>query len=209
MTSAKGLRNVSMLVAISGVNFCSFIADKRLICWDGTGNREVVSDSFPKIHRINARVIMGMTGMLVPKESITAPIDSLANKNSITLRQAAKATDYFGKMLDEVTAHRFYTISGKDENGLYGIYQIYFDHRSGKIMVNYLSPQPPIKNFAMSVSLPSTLVSRTSEISDTIAHMIQSARNHGDLLNSVGELIRNVSHQDFSVGEKISYMTVT
>lgn len=201
---------MSMLVAISGVNFCSFVADKRLICWDGTGNREVVSDSFPKIHRINARVIMGMTGMLVPKESITAPIDSLANKNSITLKQAAKATaDYFGKMLDEVTAHRFYTIGGKDENGMYGIYQIYFDQKSGKIMVNYLLPQPPIKNFAMSVSLPSALVSRTSEIGDTIARMIQNAKSHGDLLNSVGELIRDVSHQDFSVGEKISYMTVT
>ena len=53
MTLAKGLKSVSMIIAVCGTNFCSFVADKRRVRWDKVHEPEVDSDNFHKIVKVN------------------------------------------------------------------------------------------------------------------------------------------------------------
>lgn len=209
MTLAEGLKSVSMIIAVCGTNFCSFVADKRLVRWDKVHDPQVDSDNFHKIIKINDRVIFGMTGLFYPGEIITSPLDVYPNKETITLRQAAKATvDYFESAVSDISENRFYFIGGKDNKGTFGIYQIFFDRVSGKIVSNYLTPDPPKNNFAMGVAFPPSYRSRGEIRQIQIASEIQHATRHDELLNNLGEIIKDVSREDFTVGKNIEYLSV-
>lgn len=209
MTLAKGLKSVSMIIAVCGTYFCSFVADKRRVRWDKVHEPEVDSDNFHKIVKVNDKVILGMTGLFYPGETLVAPLDVYPNKEGITLRQAEKATvDYFERVVGDISESRFYFIGGKDNKGNFGIYQIYFDRASGKIVSNYLTSEPPANNFVMSVALPPSYRFQKEIREAQVAHAIRNSSRHDELLDSLGNIIKDVSEQDTTVGKKIEYLSV-
>ena len=210
MISTEGLRHMSMIVAISGVNFCSFIADTRLVKYDNSLEPEIVSNSFQKIVKVNDKVLFGMAGFFPQGETITAPLGVYPNKEIITLRMAKKAVlDYLENHKSAILANRFYLVGGKDNEGKFGTYEISVNANDLSVHCVYREPSPPQFNFALSTVFPPSYCAyreiREAQISNAIAH----STRHDEMLNRIGEIIKDVSRQDFTVGNRISYLTVT
>lgn len=77
--NTKEMFCVSIVVGVCGTNFCSLISDGRKInpVAEDDNKFRILDESFPKVFKVNKRVLLGATGIFPVDEKITDPIKCL------------------------------------------------------------------------------------------------------------------------------------
>lgn len=203
------LKSMSAIIGVCGTNFCSFIADGRMVRNSKDGVTPV-SDNIQKIFKINDRVLFGATGWFEQHEEITSPLDVYPNKSVITLRMAYKAVlEYIEQHKYAMPQTRNYLVGGKDNKGQFCIYEVHVNFETFKAETALRAPVPPEYNFAISCALPPKLASRVDEFTSMVGSCIRSCSYHQDMLQKVAGVIRKISEMDDTVGTNIMTLSVS
>ena len=89
---------MSVVIGICGINFCSLIADGRLVVGDYP-NIQVVHEKVMKVYKINESLLLGGAGRFRSDEEITTPLDVFGDKTQITMNAALSAViDHIERM---------------------------------------------------------------------------------------------------------------
>ena len=202
------LNRMSAIIGICGENFCSFIADTRLIA-NFAEDHKTISDTTQKIFKINECVLFGMTGLFRAGEKVLAPFDIYQDHSVITLRMAYKAViDYIEKNKYEMLPPRNYLIGGKDNKGKFCIYEAQVNFNTYEAEAILRIPEPPTTNYGISCSLPPKLCSRSDEFVGMVGNCVTSSNTHGEMIEKVSGVIGKIAELDDTVGGNVSALSV-
>lgn len=202
---------MSLIIAVCGTNFCSFVADNRLVRYKGFySGPKFVSDNYQKIFKINDRILLGVAGKFYTEFDPLAPLKVYPDKSVLTMRMAAKAIidDFSSASFDMVSGLK-YMVGGKDNKGRFCICEITPNHSTGIFQAEWKYPNPPAQNFAVSVALPSSLLATQNELLDEVETAITSNTRHDQMMKDLGLLVRKTADKDMTVGKKVTYLTVS
>lgn len=202
---------MSLIIAVCGTNFCSFVADNRLVRYKGYhSGPEFVSDNYQKIFRVNDRVILGVAGCFRVDMEPLDPLKVYPDKSILTMRMTAKAvSDYLSSGDFDLVSGLKYMVGGKDNKGIFCVCEIAPDHSSGTFHTEWKYPNPPAQNFAISVAVPSSLLASQNELLDEVESAITGNTRHDQMLNDLGRIVKRAADKNFTVGKHITYLTVS
>lgn len=199
---------VSIVVGICGTNFCSLISDGRKI--DPVAETDnkfcVLDESFPKVFKVNKRVLLGATGIFPANEKITDPLSVYPVKDIITPRMAQQVVErYLEKMKREVSYPRNYLVGGKNAKGKFSIREIHFNPQTDDIVTTNREPE---EGFAISCALPANLMANQNKVLQTIGELVRASKTHTQMLEYVKQLIQGLYTYDNTIGGKIFDITI-
>lgn len=199
---------MSAVIGICGVNFCSFLADRRLTTTYG-GETKIVTDDFHKIFKINDHVLFGATGMFERIEAIVEPLGSFRKWNDLTVQAALNATvQYAEKHLYTMPLARNYLIGGKDETGRFCMHEVHINFEKCVVETHDRTPKPPTSNFGVSCCLPPRLTGRVEEYTGIVGECITSSTRHKEMLEKAAGVIGQIAEQDMTVGKQVEALTI-
>lgn len=199
---------MSVVIGICGTNFCSLIADGRLVMGDYP-NLVVVNEKVMKVFKINDSVLIGGAGWFQGDEEITSPLDIYPDKNSITLTTAVDAiVRYIEKRMGAIATTRNYLVGGKDEVGNYGLYRIQYNATTRDLVVIPQIPQPPHNNFAVACCFPPKIKGRYDEFFSKVCDSITSSQFHDQVIKKTAQVIAEIANIDESVNTNILTLTI-
>lgn len=199
---------MSVVIGICGTNFCSLIADGRLVVGDYP-NIQVVSEKVMKVYKINDQVLLGGAGWFLGSEEITSPLDIYPDKGSITLVTAVDSiVKYIEKRKHKITANRNYLVGGKDEEGRFAMFDIQYDAVVHKISVNPRIPHPPRFNFAVVCCFPPKIEERYNEFFEKVSACVTTSREHREVVTKVAQVISEIAQVDDSVNSNVLAVNV-
>ena len=199
---------MSVVIGICGLNFCTFIADTRMISFEEADKYKIDNDKTHKIFKINERVLLGCSGQFIAGESLIAPIDPYVDKGALSVRTVLKAvTHYLDNNCQHVPYKRNYLIGGKDNDGKFCIYEVHFTGL-GQYTTTLKKVELPICNAATSCLFPSSIGNRAQEFSNKVTNCVLTAKNSQDLIHKLEDVIIQISDIDNSVGKNTEYLWV-
>lgn len=199
---------MSAIIGICGINFCSFVADRRLTT-TYEGRTKIVSDDFHKIFKINDHVLFGATGLFERIEAIVEPLGSFRKWGNLTVQDAYEAAVlYAEKHLYTMPMARNYLVGGKDDAGRFCMREIHINFDKGIVETHDRTPHPPSSNFGISCCLPLRLNGAIDDYVDTIDRCVTSSSRHTEMLQKVSGVIAQIADQDMTVGKQIEALTV-
>lgn len=205
----KEMAYVSAIIGIAGTNFCTFVADQRLVSFHGNDIR-VLRDDFPKIFKINDRVLFGATGLLNPHEDILEPLKCYAQRDPLSVKMVYRAAvDYMKKNKSSLPGIRNYLIGGKDKEGHFVIYEVHWNPKIQKAETTIREPQPPQFNFAISCCLPPAMESDRQAVLDDVGRKITTGdQRHGEMAKRIQGTIEVISKCDPTVSSNSIVLNV-
>lgn len=199
---------MSVVIGICGTNFCSLIADGRLVIGDYP-NIQIVSEKVMKVYKINDQVLIGGAGWFLGNEEITTPLDIYPDKGNITLVAAVDSVvKYIEKRKHIITANRNYLVGGKDEAGRFAICDIQYDAVLHKTSVNQRIPQAPQHNFAVVCCFPPKINERYAEFFKKVSDCVTTSRDYREMVNKVVRVINEIAQVDDSVNSNVLAVNV-
>lgn len=196
----KEMTYMSTIIGIAGTNFCTFVADQRLVSYNQSGPA-VLKDDFQKIFQINRRVLFGVTGLLNPNEDVMEPLKCYDQWDTLSIKVVYRAVmDYMKKHKASLPDLRNYLIGGKDNKGHFLIYEVHWNPKTQKAETTIRKPQPPKFNFAVSCCLPPAMEPEKQEVLAEIARNITTGdQHHKAMTKRMQDMIRLVSAKDLTV----------
>ena len=201
---------MSTVIGICGTNFCSLCADSRKVTND-KNTVKVVNNTTQKVFKINDRVLFGATGVFKSTENLLDPLKVYPDKSVITVRTAYKAViDYINrnKSIIDWCYFRNYMVGGKDNKGRFCIYEIHFNPDTGEVDTTLRMPSPPMFNFSISCALPLNLQGEEQEYINKVGNAISSSNTHGEMLNGIKDVIKEISKKDITVGGEMQVVSI-
>lgn len=196
----KEMAYMSSIIGIVGTNFCTFVADQRLVSYHGNDIR-ILRDDFRKVFQINKRVLFGATGLLNPNEDIMEPLKCYPQYDQLSVKMVYRAVlDYVKKNKSSLPGIRNYLIGGKDNNGHFMIYEVHWNPQTQKAETTICEPQPPKFNFAISCCLPPTMEPDRQAVLDDIGRKITTGdQRHGEMTKRIQSVVEIISKCDKTV----------
>ena len=204
------LRGMSTIIGICGVNFCTFWADRRQIAF--LGNQiEVVREDYPKIFKVNPRVIVGGAGWFDKDEDILSALDDLQNLDmasvSIVKNAIVKYMNTHKDLLSKLES-RNYLVGGKLHDKTFIIYGIHWNQLKSKVEVGEFKPRPPASNYGYTFALSQLTATAAPKVGENIMACLSSSRTHDELIPKVSYVIQTIASFDPSTNDKISELSV-
>ena len=81
---------MSAVIGVCGLNFCSFIGDRRRVT-NGEKTWELIDDNTQKVFKLNNNVLFGMTGLYYTRDNILDPISSIQNLKKASVKSVVDA----------------------------------------------------------------------------------------------------------------------
>jgi len=198
---------VSIVISICGKNFCSMISDGRKIDPMPDLLNPILDESFPKVFKVNNRVVFGGTGMFSMKERILDPLNVYPVKDIITPKMAYKASvDYLQNQKFDLYVSRNYIIGGKDSKGKFSIREVHFDPVNHEVSTTIREPD---SGFVISCALPARFEEMEGKILQVIGEFIQASKTHKQMLDYITKFIRGLYKFDDTIGGDIFEVTIT
>ena len=199
---------MSVVIGICGINFCSLIADGRLVVGDYP-NIQVVHEKVMKVYKINESLLFGGAGRFRSDEEITTPLDVFGDKTQITMNAALSAViDHIERRKTSINATRFYLIGGKNEHGEFSLFEVQYYADEQKIRVVERKPMPPTSEYAVSCCFPPKIKELYQMYFQKVCSCITSSERHDEVLMKVAKVIAEISHIDESVNSNILTVSV-
>lgn len=110
------IKIMSAIIGICGTNFCSFIANKRMVTnkFHSPNQMVVENEDFQKIFKINENMLFGCTGYFNKYESLFDPL-RLIGLNTVNLESIRNACVTYLERYQSTVQNRTYLIGEKKE----------------------------------------------------------------------------------------------
>lgn len=199
---------LSTIVAVCGVNFCTFVADQRKVRYTPDGI-DILSDKFKKIYRINDHLIYGAAGVFNGDEHPQDVFTGCADINTLSVKMAKNmVVQYMRDNADKIGV-RNCIVGGRVHGDKLELYEIHWDAKKRKPVVTQRAPNPPKQNFAVSVVLPPFVEAMATEIIGGVEAAVTGSRTVKELETKLAYIIDKMSKLDPSVGGEPQIITIT
>lgn len=159
----------------------------------------ILDESFPKVFKVNNRVVFGGTGMFSMKKRILDLLNVYPVKNIITPKMTYNASvDYLENQKFDLYVPRNYIIGGKDSKGKFSICEVRFDPMNHEVSTTIREPD---SEFVISCALPARLEEMEGKILQVIGEFIQASKTHKQMLDYITKFIRGLYKFDDTIGE--------
>lgn len=199
------LQGMSVVIGVCGPDFCTFYADGRRVVNDHSapnGIRVVGDDRFPKVFKLNPRVLYGAAGWFDMDTDLRDPVQSIPDIQNASVRVVKQAVVNYlkkEKSNSRILPHSF-LIGGKNRDGSFSMFEIALDRQNDRVSVMDRSPSLPRNNFGLSMMLPindqqvaQRMVSKTGEL-------ILQSKSLDELDRNMSAIIYSISQMDEAVG---------
>ncbi len=200
---------MSAIIAICGKDFCTFVADLRLVSIDENGNTKFNNDNTEKIFKLNNQLVYGATGVFNNSETFFSPLKLFKDYSYLTVNSVCCAVkEYMFSNLTMLKRNkaRTYLIGGKDNNGKFTLRVIKYDAPLNKIIEEDYTP--PENGVAFCLSLPTQAKLYEEQYKLMVEKAIVDSSKDIDLVKNTASIIREIAHVDSTVSEKAMALIV-
>ena len=191
----KELNIMSMVIGVCKTDFCLLVSDTRLVNYTSSGI-VVQSDDFPKIARVNDRVLIGTTGTYTQLAGIFDPLTILPSPDTADVVTVVQGVhEYMNKNRHLYTGlMRNYIICGLDRDGRHHIFGVHLDPQTLRVDTNEYD--------TVAFMPPLGLGDRTGFYDDKIQSIAMSDLPPEEIAHQLGDVIYLIANENKTVNSK-------
>lgn len=197
---------MSIIAAVCGSNFCTFFSDQRMIRYQQGG--EVIDDHFHKILKLNDRVLYGAAGIFPEGEELSAAIAGCPTQNASAKVVAAAIRSYLKVHGKALQTPRSYLVGGKDRSGQFSLTEVQYHLGMKRPEIIQHEPNAAKGEIRLACCLPERLLPGKDKILHGMTEIIDTCRNHRDLVIKISSFLEVTKKLDHTVGGEFETLTI-